>query len=89
MDITQHRNYLFVKSLPAEEEEEAACSQEFYQLEMKSSQSPSVSAANEQQYWGTFKHTDYTSSPVASCMAAERGLCARLPLVLGITRPSI
>lgn len=82
MDITQHRNYLFVKSLPEEEEEEAACSQEFYQLEMKSSQSPSVSAANEQQYWGTFKHTD-TSSPVASCMAAERGLCARLPPSFG------
>jgi len=77
MDITQHRNYLFVKSLP-EEEEEAACSQEFYQLEMKSSQSPSIRRhrANVREH---SKHRYIQPS----CMAAERGLCARLPPSFG------
>ena len=75
MDITQHRNYLFVKSLP---EEEAACSQEFYQLEMKSSQSPSIRRhrANVREH---SKHRYIQPS----CMAAERGLCARLPPSFG------
>ena len=78
MDITQHRNYLFVKSLPEEEEEEAACSQEFYQLEMKSSQSPSI----RRQRANVREHSKHRYIQ-PSCMAAERGLCARLPPSFG------
>jgi hypothetical protein len=79
MDITQHRNYLFVKSLPEEEEEEeAACSQEFYQLEMKSSQSPSI----RRQRANIREHSKHRYIQ-PSCMAAERGLCARLPPSFG------
>jgi len=73
MDITQHRNYLFVKSLP-EEEEEAACSQEFYQLEMKSSQSPSI--RHHRQYSGTFK-TQIHPAQLHGCGAWT--LCAIAP----------
>ena len=79
MDITQHRNYLFVKSLPQEAEEAAACSQEFLsELEMKSSQSPSI----RRQRANVREHSKHRYIQ-PSCMAAERGLCARLPPSFG------